>query len=89
MTTENVVEPLKDGTVVKILNSGYPRAKIAEFRGPLGPKGESTGFWSRKSRGASISKSSKANSRCLPTADANLGQPSGCRQNYGRRSQNG
>jgi hypothetical protein len=39
MTTQNQVEPLKDGTVVRILNSGYHRAKIAEYRGPLGPKG--------------------------------------------------
>jgi hypothetical protein len=39
MTTQNMVEPLKDGTVVKILNSGYGRARIAEYRGPLGPKG--------------------------------------------------
>jgi len=39
MTTQNKFEPLKDGTVVKILDSGYRRAKIAEYRGPLGPKG--------------------------------------------------
>ena len=39
MTTQNLVEPLKVGTIVKIRDSGYPRAKIAEFRGPLGPKG--------------------------------------------------
>ena len=39
MTTQNLVEPLKVGTVVKILNSGYGRARIAEYRGPLGPKG--------------------------------------------------
>ena len=39
MATQNLTEPLKIGTVVKILNSGYHRAKIAEFRGPLGPKG--------------------------------------------------
>jgi hypothetical protein len=39
MTTQNQVEPLKDGTFVKILNSGYRRAKIAEYCGPLGPKG--------------------------------------------------
>jgi hypothetical protein len=39
MTTQNFVEPLKVGTVVKIRNSGYPRAKIAEVRGPLGPRG--------------------------------------------------
>jgi hypothetical protein len=39
MATENVVDPMKDGTVVRIRNSGYHRAKIAEFLGPLGPKG--------------------------------------------------
>ena len=39
MTTQNFVEPLKSGTAVKILNSGYSRAWIAEYRGPLGPKG--------------------------------------------------
>jgi hypothetical protein len=39
MTTQNLTEPLKIGTVVKILNSGYQRAKVAEVRGPLGPKG--------------------------------------------------
>lgn len=32
-------EPLADGTVVKILDSGYRRAVVAEYRGPLGPKG--------------------------------------------------
>ena len=39
MTARNLIEPLKVGTVVKIRDSGYHRAKIAEFRGPLGPKG--------------------------------------------------
>ncbi len=39
MATQNLMEPLKDGTVVKILNSGYSRAWIAEYRGPLGHKG--------------------------------------------------
>jgi hypothetical protein len=39
MTTQNFVEPLKVGTLVKIRNSGYPRARIAEVLGPLGPKG--------------------------------------------------
>jgi hypothetical protein len=39
MATQNLAEPLKVGTVVKIRNSGYPRAKIAEVRGPLGPNG--------------------------------------------------
>ena len=39
MATENLMEPLKEGTVVKILNSGFHRAIVAEYRGPLGPKG--------------------------------------------------
>ena len=39
MTTQNHIEPLKDGTVVTIRNSGYHRAEIAEYCGPLGPKG--------------------------------------------------
>ena len=39
MATQSLVEPLKDGTLVRILNSGYSRARIAEYRGPLGPKG--------------------------------------------------
>jgi hypothetical protein len=39
MATENLTDPLKDGTFVKILSSGYGRARIAEYRGPLGPKG--------------------------------------------------
>jgi hypothetical protein len=39
MKTQNQLEPLNDGTVVKILDSGYRRARIAEYRGPLGPHG--------------------------------------------------
>jgi len=39
MATSDLIEPLKDGTYVKILNSGYSRARIAECLGPLGPKG--------------------------------------------------
>lgn len=39
MTTQNLNEPLKVGTIVRIRDSGYGRAKIVEFRGPLGPKG--------------------------------------------------
>ncbi len=39
MTAPNLIEPIKVGTVVKIRNSGYGRARVAEFRGPLGPKG--------------------------------------------------
>ncbi len=39
MTTQNLTEPFKIGTLVKIRNSGYGRARIVEFRGALGPKG--------------------------------------------------
>lgn len=39
MTDQNLLAPLKVGTLVKILNSGYGRARIAEYRGPFGPKG--------------------------------------------------
>jgi hypothetical protein len=39
MATRNLSEPLKAGTVVRIRDSGYHRARIAEFLGPLGPKG--------------------------------------------------
>jgi hypothetical protein len=39
MTAHNLTEPLKIGTIVRIRNSGYGRARIVEFRGPLGPKG--------------------------------------------------
>lgn len=39
MTTQNQFEPLKAGTVVKIIYSGYHRAWVAEYRGPFGPKG--------------------------------------------------
>jgi hypothetical protein len=37
--TQNLTEPLKSGTVVRIRDSGFHRAKVAEFLGPLGPKG--------------------------------------------------
>lgn len=39
MTTKNLSDPIPDGTLVEILNSGYARAKVAEYRGPLGPSG--------------------------------------------------
>ena len=39
MTIQNLIEPLKVGTFVKIRDSGYNRARIVEYRGPLGPKG--------------------------------------------------
>jgi hypothetical protein len=29
---------LKEGTIVKILNSGFPPAEIVEYRGTFGPK---------------------------------------------------
>ena len=39
MPTQNLTEPLKIGTIVRVRNSGYRRARVVEFRGPLGPKG--------------------------------------------------
>jgi hypothetical protein len=39
MATQDLTEPLKDGTLVKVRNSGFHRARIAECLGPLGPKG--------------------------------------------------
>ena len=39
MTMQNLSQPLKIGDIVRVLNSGYRRARIVEFRGPLGPKG--------------------------------------------------
>lgn len=40
MTMNNTrTEPLPVGTVVKILNTGYRKGKIVEYRGPLGPGG--------------------------------------------------
>ncbi len=39
MPTQELSEPLKEGTPVRIRDSGYHRAWIAEYRGPLGPKG--------------------------------------------------
>jgi hypothetical protein len=39
MAAQNLAEPFKIGTLVKIRNSGYGRAKVVEFRGALGPEG--------------------------------------------------
>ena len=39
MATQNEIEPLKNGTVVKVRTSGIDRAWVTEYRGPLGPKG--------------------------------------------------
>jgi hypothetical protein len=38
MNMQNLTEPLKIGTLVKIRDSGYGRAMIVEYRGELGPK---------------------------------------------------
>lgn len=38
-TNNNNNEPLPVGTVVKLLNSGFGKCKIVEYRGPLGPGG--------------------------------------------------
>ena len=39
MAAENLSAPFPDGTLVEVLNSGFNRAQIAEYRGPLGPNG--------------------------------------------------
>lgn len=39
MVAENRAELIPDGTLVEIINSGFKRAKVAEYRGPFGPKG--------------------------------------------------
>jgi hypothetical protein len=39
MAIQDLTEPLKSGTYVRILDSGFHRARIAEYLGPLGPKG--------------------------------------------------
>jgi hypothetical protein len=39
MATQNLSEPFKIGTIVRIRDSGYGRAEVVEYRGPLGPKG--------------------------------------------------
>ena len=39
MATRDIAEPLPVGTVVKIILSGFHRAKVAEYLGPLGPNG--------------------------------------------------
>ncbi len=39
MATKSVLTAFKVGDLVSILNSGYSRARIAEDRGPLGPRG--------------------------------------------------
>ena len=39
MASSNETAPLAPGTYVRITFSGFKRARIAEYRGPLGPKG--------------------------------------------------
>jgi hypothetical protein len=39
MATQVLTEPLKEGAVVKVLNSGFPREDVVEYRGSLDPKG--------------------------------------------------
>jgi len=39
MPDPQTTEPLQSGQAVRILNSGYGRVIIAEYRGALGPKG--------------------------------------------------
>ncbi len=39
MATQDRTEPWKEGTIAKILNSGFHRAEIVQYRGTFGPKG--------------------------------------------------
>jgi hypothetical protein len=39
MTTSSADEPLKAGTLVKLLRSGFKTGRIVEYRGPLAPGG--------------------------------------------------
>ena len=39
MATRDVTQPYEIGTTFRIRDSGYGRARIVEFRGPLGPNG--------------------------------------------------
>ena len=39
MATDELSKPFEIGTIVRIRNSRYGRARIVEFRGPLGPRG--------------------------------------------------
>jgi hypothetical protein len=39
MAANNTSEPLPVGTWVSVRNSGFRRARIVEYRGPLGPGG--------------------------------------------------
>ncbi len=39
MATPNTTQPLKVGTLVRVRNSGYRKARIVDFLGPLGPGG--------------------------------------------------
>lgn len=39
MSSLNQTEPIPNGTIVKIHNSGFGRGEVVEYRGPLGPKG--------------------------------------------------
>ena len=39
MTNPAANEPLKAGTLVKLLHSGFKTGRIVEYRGPLAPGG--------------------------------------------------
>jgi hypothetical protein len=66
MPTEKAFEPLKAGTVVKILHSGFNRAWIAEYRGPLGPKGAHVYRILVQKSHVCISRFSKSRLKCCP-----------------------
>ena len=39
MAIQELAEPLMSGTFVNVIGSNFHPAQIAEYRGPLGPKG--------------------------------------------------
>ena len=39
MAIQELAEPLMSGTFVNVIGSNFHRAQIAEYSGPLGPKG--------------------------------------------------
>lgn len=39
MPSTELDEPLAVGTYVRILNTGFPRGRVVEYRGKLGPNG--------------------------------------------------
>ncbi len=65
MAAENLVVPLKDGTLVRIVKSGYHRAKSPDALDRSDRRARAfTAFLSSGSRGVFISRCLKNSSRC-------------------------